>query len=79
MKTKIEKMTAEQEAYLPMYRAEWIKNGESTERHSIEEIRTAICALYAATDLMEPKVIVMDSPFGCLVARALMNGINRHQ
>jgi hypothetical protein len=73
---KITKMTAEQEAYLPIYRAEWIRNGEDTTQSAPEVLRRAILELYAATDLREPKVIVMDSPFGCLVARALMKNAN---
>jgi hypothetical protein len=69
---KIDHMTAEQEALLPIYRAEWIRNGESIAQSDPRAMQACVQELYAAHGLIPPVVIVMDSPAGCLIARAVI-------
>jgi hypothetical protein len=65
---KIEKLTPEQEAYLPVFRDEWIKIGLSTERVDKDRATAAIKALYAAAGEAEPVVMHFDSPMQCIMA-----------
>jgi hypothetical protein len=69
---KINSMTPEQMQAMIAYRAEWIRNGESTERNDPAQIREAVASIYATANLSVPSVIVMDSPLGCLIARAIV-------
>ena len=69
---KISKMTPEQVKQMQAYRAGWVENGLSTERHSDEEVRDVVREVYRTAGLKEPVVVVMSSPLGCLVARNLV-------
>ena len=65
---KIEKLTPEQEAYLPIFRDEWLKIGLSTERVDKARATAAVKALYAAAGEAEPVVMHFDSPMQCIMA-----------
>ena len=69
---KINSMTPEQMQAMIAYREEWVRNGESTERNDPAQIREAVASVYATANLSVPSVIVMDSPLGCLIARAIV-------
>lgn len=66
-KKKIDKLTPEQEAMLPVYRDDWIKIGLSTEPVNFEKAKAAICEAYRAADLKEPTQFhVVDSPMAAI-------------
>jgi uncharacterized lipoprotein YddW (UPF0748 family) len=65
---KITKLTPEQEASIPEFRAKWISLGESTKRSSPQEMRDAVNNLHDAIGEKRVPVFVMDSPLGCVVA-----------
>lgn len=68
-KTMIDKLTPEQEAYLPEFREEWRSVGLSTGPINEDRSRKAVIALYAATGLEAPEVSFHVSPMACLKAR----------
>ena len=65
---KIKELTKEQEAYLPVFRDEWLKVGLSTK--SIEKAKAdkAISNLYAAGGLEQPMIMHFQSPWQCIMA-----------
>ena len=65
---KIEKLTPGQEAYLPIFREEWLQVGLSTERVDRDRATKAVKALYAAAGEEEPSVMHFDSPWQCIMA-----------
>lgn len=56
--SKIDKLTPEQEALIPIYRDKWIKIGLSTEPTNRKRAESVIPAYYAAGKLKAPKYIV---------------------
>ena len=68
----IESMTPEQEQEMLRYRDEWMRNGLSTEPCDPAVMRSAVSSLYDTHGLPAVPVICMDSPFGCLIARAII-------
>jgi len=75
MTNKIEKLTPEQEAYLPIFRDEWLKIGLSTQRVDREASTAAVKRLYAAGGRAEPLVMHFDSPMQCILAIHIMRGL----
>ena len=65
---KIVNLTPEQEAYLPMFRQEWLNVGLSTARVDKERASAAVKALYLAAGEQEPVVMHFDSPAQCILA-----------
>jgi len=66
--TRIEKLTPEQEAYLPVFRNEWLQIGLSTEPVDRIVSTAAVKRLYAAGGKSEPIVLHFDSPAQCILA-----------
>lgn len=65
---KLEKLTPEQEAMLPIYKDKWLNkifNYELFNKNTEEHIQTKMKEMYAFCTLSEPKVIVVDSPMAC--------------
>lgn len=54
MSKKNEKLTAEQEALLPVYRDKWLEIGLSTEPLNFEKAKIAVCAAYESAGLSKP-------------------------
>ena len=50
----IKKLTAEQEALLPVYRDKWLAIGLSTEPIDFEKAKTAVCVAYESVGLPKP-------------------------
>src|SRR5688572_22249182 len=71
MNKRIEKLTAQQEAYLPEFREAWRSVGLNTERVNHDDARRSVVNLYKAANLAEPTVLVFSSPAMCLLARKL--------
>jgi len=65
---KIEQLTAEQAAYLPIFREEWLRVGLSTDRVDKEASTDAIKRLYAAGGYDEPLIMHFDSPWQCIMS-----------
>lgn len=63
---KIEKLTPEQEALIPVYREKWRKIALSTESIDQEKAAEAVKQAYALIGLSEPEVIFCYSPFSAL-------------
>ncbi|MGL5875518.1 MAG: DUF6745 domain-containing protein [Xenococcaceae cyanobacterium] len=59
---KIDKLTPEQEALIPVYREKWRKIALSTERIDRDKAAEAVKAVYAAIELEEPEIIFFESP-----------------
>lgn len=78
--TKIEKLTPEQEAKLPVYRDKWLAkmfNYENYKNHTFENTERAMKRLYKFCGLKEPQVILVDSPLECQrVANKLKGNIS---
>ena len=67
MTKKIEKLTAEQEAMMPVYRDEWLKIGLSTEPLDFEKAKAAMIQSYELAGLKAPdKFLVADSPMDAI-------------
>ncbi len=62
----IEKLTAEQEALIPVYREKWRKIGLSTEAINRQKAEESVKALYANFTNKEPKLLFFDSPYAAL-------------
>lgn len=54
MSKKNQKLTAEQEALLPIYRDKWLEIGLSTEPLDFEKAKIAVCAAYESAGLSKP-------------------------
>ena len=61
--SKIERLTPEQEALIPVYREKWRSVAFSTERIERKQASEAVKAAYIFSGLSEPEVIFLDSPF----------------
>ena len=62
------KLTPEQEASIPEFRAKWIAVGENTSRTLPADMRNAINGLYDSIGQKRVPIFVMDSPLGCVIA-----------
>jgi hypothetical protein len=73
MTWRIDKPTPEQEADIPRFREHWRAIGLSTEPVSPKAVRRAVCDLYRAGGLPEPKMVVLAaSPLRALIARSIV-------
>lgn len=63
---KIEKLTPEQEALVPVYREKWRKIALSTERIDRDKATEVIGNLYSSIDKEKPKIIFYESPCSAL-------------
>lgn len=70
MKTKIEKLTPEQEALLPVFRDKWLKTGLSTEPADRPRAEAAITEMYKILNRPKPLFIWAASP---MTANLLIN------
>jgi len=63
---KIEKLTPEQEALIPVYREKWRKIALSTEPIDKEKAAEAVKAVYDLIDWQQPEFIFCCSPYNAL-------------
>ena len=73
---KITKLTPELERELPIFREDCRSKALRLQWASEEQIRSAVVSLYKGAGLDTPRVIVMDSPIGCLIARWAVNSLS---
>jgi hypothetical protein len=64
--TKIDKLTPEQEAQIPVIREKWKAIALSTERIDRQKASEAIKAAYAIIGKQEPEIVFFDSPLAAL-------------
>jgi hypothetical protein len=69
---KINKLTPEQEAYLPEFREQWLKVGLDTSEIDEPKAKNAVVNLYKVAGLDEPMVLFFSSPAVCLLARGVL-------
>ena len=60
--TKIENLTAEQKALIPIYQEKWHKNMVSTEPIDRQRAANAVKAAYSAMEKREPEILFISSP-----------------
>lgn len=70
---KIEKLTAEQEAYLPIFREEWLRTGLKAGAENKELAESTIYKIYEMHNLKTPQILWFDSPVSC---NAIINLFN---
>lgn len=63
MSSKIDKLTPEQEASIPVYREKWRKIALKTGRCNRDKVIDSIDAAYAAIGSYKPRLIFFDSPY----------------
>lgn len=81
--TKIESLTPEQEALIPVYREKWkaisltacLANALSTEPINRQKASDAVKAAYTAVDKEEPEILFFDSPNLMLYHAALNKAV----
>ena len=64
--TKIDKLTPEQEAQIPVIRQKWKAITLSTERIDHQKATVAVKAAYRALNLNEPEILFFDSPLAAV-------------
>jgi len=74
MSAAIAKLTPDQEALIPVYRAKWRQIELSTRPIDRKKAASAVKAIYAALDKAEPEIVFCDSP-----DRAWQDGAGRYQ
>jgi len=60
--TKIENLTTEQKALIPIYREKWRKNIVSTNPINREKAKAAVNAVYSAMGKKKPEILFLSSP-----------------
>jgi hypothetical protein len=70
--TKIEKLTADQEALLPVFRAEYLKRGTSCEPADRQRAEAAFARAYAKIGKEPVTTIWVDSPMAANMAFAVI-------
>jgi len=72
---KVERLTEEQERYMPVFRDEWIRRGLATGPCDRAVIEAAVKKMYRGAGKKEPGIIIwVESPLGgCLAAGLLSN------
>ena len=65
---KIEKLTPEQEAYLPVFRQKYLDIATKGARVDRGKLETAITDAYAVIGKKKPLVVILDSPAACMMA-----------
>ncbi|MBD1890873.1 DUF6745 domain-containing protein [Coleofasciculus sp. FACHB-SPT9] len=74
---KIEKLTPEQEALIPVYREKWRDIAYSTEPIDREKAAKAVKAVYILIELSEPEILFYDSPYAVGSDKQLVIDKNR--
>lgn len=64
--TKIESLTPEQEALIPVYREKWKASALSTEPINHQKASEAVKVAYATIGKEEPEILFFDSPYAIL-------------
>jgi hypothetical protein len=73
---KIESLTKEQEALIPIVRDEWTKIGLCTEPANRSEAERGVALAYQAAGLLPPKLIIwLDSPFAGTIGACLLTQV----
>jgi hypothetical protein len=76
---QIEKLTKEQEEYLPVFRQKYLDLALSPDRINPEKLQNAITAGYATIKKKPPTVLIGESPTHCLkILQSLRNGVVPH-
>ena len=73
---KIEKLTPEQESYLPKFRQEMLDIACKGSRINRDNLQTAINDAYAVIDKQSPALVILDSPFQAMLAINLLKSIS---
>ena len=75
MTAKVDRLTEEQERYMPVFRDKWIARGLATGPCDRAVIEAAVKNVYKGAGKKEPKVVIwVQSPLGgCLAAGLLSN------
>lgn len=68
MAKKIEKLTKEQESYLPEFREKWLQIGLCTKTADRPRAETAITKMYELINKKKPMFFWFDSPLQCNLA-----------
>ncbi len=71
---KIEALTAEQEAYLPVFRQKYLDIACGGGRASRAELEVALADAYSVIGKPAPKLLIFGSPAACMVALKLLRG-----
>ena len=72
--SKITKLTAEQQALMPVWAEKWMRIGLSCDPLNEAAAKDAVCRAYAQAGLAAPQFIVCDSPLsGAITASILKN------
>ena len=71
-KKKIEKLTKEQEAHLPVFRQEYLDAATSGKRINRENLESAIADAYAEIGKKKPYVVILQSPLQAMMAIKFM-------
>ncbi|MEP0793021.1 hypothetical protein NDI44_00495 [Trichocoleus sp. DQ-A3] len=74
---KIEKLTPEQEALIPVYREKWRDIAYSTEPIDREKAAKAVKAVYILIELSEQEILFYDSPYAVGSDKQLVIDKNR--
>ena len=77
MSQKIEQLTPEQEALIPVYREKWRRIALSTKPIDRQKAADTIKAAYAAVCFEEPYILFCDSPFAGLINVILRQRLNQ--
>lgn len=72
---KIEQLTAEQEALIPVYREKWRSIALSAEPIDYEKAKESVKEVYALIGLSQPKIVFCDSPNAALKAIVSQKGV----
>ncbi len=75
MSGKIEKMTAEQEAYLPVFRAEYLDIAVSGKKADRERLEAAIADAYTEIGKPKPILLILQSPASAMMAISFMKAL----
>jgi hypothetical protein len=79
MATRLDRLTADQEAQLPAIRDKWLAIGLSTERADRRQAEAAVRLAYRRGGLPEPAVLVwLDSPMAGAIGFAYVQALQRH-
>jgi len=75
--TRIEKLTPEQEALIPVYREKWRMIALSTDRIDFQKAEDAVKAAYITVGKKPPKILFSSSPYAAL--NTILSQLDTHQ
>ena len=73
--SKIERLTPEQEAMLPVYRDKWLKIGLDTSSCDRPQAEHWMSEIYRQADLVKPSVIWAESPLACIYTIQILHQV----